>query len=815
MQTGTATLIAALAKRVVSWTKRKVKTDWALDGYGGDTSIDNLSDQVGSPITVTQSLDDGFPNELSTVNGSGAATASIPMAYGQSGMTASAYFSPFRSDSPVYGYNRDIAPITIDAGTVTTNGDEVIRVFTGQMVNTPVQSKARTARIDAISATRLKLSKLIQPPGVWGVGLNATWPILYALHKAGIYVQPPPRAGCRAWIPMSGSMRPMMDDRNTQNFGAYLRDGATNQIFPPNAYLEAGPFTVAQTATCTASKVSVISIFSIPMATGTNLLSQTASTGRIEFYIRGDACDLTYSPHDPLDWPGYPTSPNGLVVFRISNTDTILSSVALTHGYVTVGVDSARKPFVYVNDAAGHTGTFTHGSAVPTDGNWHCVGAAWSFSGKKLWVYLDGVQQTKIDGFVATLTTASLPVTDDFGHYSQPDPSLWSHVPISDVHVTSGATGNPDTTPAWLDTMTWTAGAIVVPSHIELTALVETQPREAWEFIGALAQGELAAIGVDEHDLFKYIPLRYWAQDAQQVSVDTLSTVTNVNELDVSLDYTRVRNIVSVNYSHVTPLNAAATWAVEVSGNASITLVPGITRVTLATTKPSIRIRELPFDPVDAAALVTRPSTAYFCANTIGDGSGIYMTSTSDIVATVVSWNPGSVTIDFNNTSGMTLYVSENMNWGSPLSIDGITVDVSSLSVIVRDTASIATRGERTITISAPAVQSELYAQQLGQSIVDQFGLPLARIEDATVFADPRRQPGDLVTFADAGNTGAAGTWREMVIMHTMDGPNYTQKVSLIKTYPTGIWVSDAEADPAVLAQACVWEGDTVWADDI
>jgi hypothetical protein len=92
-------------------------------------------------------------------------------------------------------------------------------------------------------------------------------------------------------------------------------------------------------------------------------------------------------------------------------------------------------------------------------------------------------------------------------------------IPVAEMHLTAGANANPVTAP-WLASVAFTPDVTMRPSILELVALTETTPREAWEFLGALAQSELAMIRTDELDRFNYLPMSYWAETAQQTVVD-------------------------------------------------------------------------------------------------------------------------------------------------------------------------------------------------------------------------------------------------------------------------------------------------------
>jgi hypothetical protein len=357
-------------------------------------------------FTVEHHLDDGLPWEVSqTAAGSGPATLQLPLAYGRNpsasvaegNRRASQYFSPYNGGSPVSGFDRDVAPVKLDWGLVHAGGQEYIRIFTGQMTN--LKTAGQGAELVAQSATRLKLAKLIQPPAVSArlAGMNGSWPVSYALAQCGVYVSPAPRGGCRWWAPMHGSMWPMLpavtppyqgtDPALTAlNAGGVFGVDNTN----PRPTWVAGPYFLGLNCQLRTARQVRASILTIDLGSGTDLLSQAASAGRVEFWVRGDAADVNECAE------------------RLRQCHDVGRLRVREHrheyrkGHVRGIADAGRlrdgiRRHEYPDAHALHH--------APTDGAWHSVGAAWDISAGKLWVYLDGVEQTS----TVVLTTANLP----------------------------------------------------------------------------------------------------------------------------------------------------------------------------------------------------------------------------------------------------------------------------------------------------------------------------------------------------------------------------------------------------------------------
>lgn len=768
MQTATAAFATAVSRGEVTWAPRRVKTDWALDGYGGADTIDDLSGQIGSPVAVDHGLDDGLPDEVSFVAGLGVSEATIPLRYGRSGLNAAQYLSPWRTDSPVYTYPRDVAPVTVEVGVITSAGPEYVTVFTGQMAGTPV--RGREGAVEAISSSRLALSKLVQPPAVWGYleGANASWPITYAMHASGVYPSPPTLDGCRLHATMHGSAHPNIPNDSS----AYTQIGAVDGtgVTTDPVFCD-GPYVLGFEAACGASRVTDLRWQGVRFADGTDMLSQAGNIGRVEAYIRGDAFDLAYSS----------APATSAFLLKVAN------GLSATTGWVKVGITPDRKLAVVLNDP-GSALTYFYASTnvLPSDGEWHACGWAWNYTGNTMYTYLDGTLRSTTGS--PAFSAAGLPAVEDLRVVDDPGaPFLESLLPVAELQVTSGAQANPAVNGYWMDSATWDQGAVVVPSLLELAAIAETAPREAWELIGSYAQSELAMLRTSEVDQVLYYPPRWWSRDAQQTATDTLSTAVNVGDLTITYDFTKIRNSARVSYTD-TEIPVALTVVARIDD--TFTLAPAETRV----------VRLLPSGPIvwaqqqSAATGLDETTDSYptfmnfFVAYNMNDSS-VHATS-AEISITVTSWTPGEVVVTIANLTGLYWVFSSTKNW-PVVGVVGKQLRQQASSVTVTDDGSVAVRGERSLPISLPAVQTAVDAARVGQYLVDDLGYPVAQIEQARVFGDPRRQPGDRVTFADAANTGADGDWRLHNIAHEIDSPGYTQTVTLRRTRDTGYWLAD------------------------
>jgi hypothetical protein len=793
MRDTSAAFDAAMESGAVTWVRPSVRADWAGDGYGADGSIDDLSGQAGGPIEVIQALDDGLPDAVSFVAGDTVAVATVPMAWGRGGLGPSQYFSPLRADSDVYGYDRDVAPVKIDVGAVTANGQERVRVYTGQMAGTPVKGHAATML--AISATRLTLAALVQPPPIARAfdGLTGTWPVSWTLAECGIYVSPPPRLGCRYWAPMHGSTRafaPPEAPENTIGGGGnqllYTKDGVDLQAPPivpadglpywvDGAYLEAPHFR--------ANTRQVYYGFSVAaMEDGDPLFEAAGAAGRVELMVRGDDINTNTTPGGSGWWDAY--NPNGLLV------EVVLEDPAEATR-VRVGIRrSDRKSTIVVTDAGG-TYSIVGSTPLPTDGAWYGIGAAWDYAANKLWLYYNG----------AVTTSAGLALSEA-NLSADPAGLQWTaHLPFGEVHVTAGAQANPDNYPWVYDAgYAWTAGAAVGRSRLDLVALAEPAPREAWAYLAALAQSELAALRVDEDDVVRYLPLAWWVlNDSVDDPVDALSTDTsagtpgNVGDLSVGWDISKIRNSATVKYKETSIGGPVVTEALYSLPNV-IPLVPGLTAINITFAAPAVSVSDA-YPPValsQAAIDALNPdgvgTQSYVTVNTATDGSGAYYSDADGIIFTVPAvYTAGGIRVTIRNPTALTLYLANDVSVPA-LVIAGVGVHTVDTTVTVTDANSVAIRGERTVAVDAPLAQTRENALWLATAIVGEHAYPMPRVEGVEVFGDPRRQPGDLVRVVDNANTGLDDNFRLVSVKHTVDGARYTQTVTGRRVLPAAVW---------------------------
>jgi hypothetical protein len=814
MQTSLITLGQALRAGAVTWDPL-LYADWADDGYGERGSIDDLSGQAGS-IQVAHSMDDGMPDEVSFLSG-GVPTLRTNLA-GREPLDGTEYFSPFRTDSPIFGYDRDVAGVKLDIAAVTAEGMEDIRVFTGIMRDTPVQGGR--ASLQAASEARVRMSTVVQPQAKArssgadsGIvfGLTATHPVTWALHKAGMDASPPhPDEGVILWMPLHGSGHAYHPETNMdmqQNpdgmLHAYTVSTAHGEDLQAEPVWIRGPYAGASFAEVTTDVVRAFwggtfnfNAANVPKICGIAddgqalMMSRdaydAAAVTRLEFWVRGDVA------------ANVNTTPSGSAIFADTHsiyTGKSAAYVSLSMRYdlslsgFAMGIDSSRNLYIstWDNTAQNHKRT---GPALPSDGEWHFVGLAFSPAGNKVWFNLDGAVTTNT--ISPSIVRANLPASD----YTVDNVlTINTFLPVAEFLLTGypidsdfPTIANPDTGNAWLNDQGWEQRSFVYPSCLQLETLSDPTPSEVWQLIASYARAEYAAMTIDEHDQFHYWPRGYFATVAGQTVAQELTSDYDTAIPQVDLDHTRIRTICRVSYQQTRVAQIVNTEVVEV--REFVAFPPGITEFQVAFDHTAVGVLGGPMELLTATQVGgggLNPQRSYLSLALDADAISGYATST-EAEATILDWWAGGAVIQIVNDYSGPLYLFNTGDTYPFLGVFGRIVSSNRLAVTESYDAGVDVRGERGLTLTLDRIQREIDARRMARRIVVPQSFPTPVIRSVQMFGDPRRQSGDLIQYSDEFKTGAAGKWRVHAVGHTVDGASYTQEVAAQRAELVGTW---------------------------
>lgn len=795
MQDTTSNFVRAATGGSVDWMPPRVFADWLSDGYGAADSIDDLSGVAG-PFTVVHAIDDGLPSDVTFLQAGAAAAVGLGLA-APDGTPPSRYWSRYNADSPYVAYERDVAPAKIDVGLITSAGPEFVRLYTGQMAQLSV--KTGQANLSLLSATRLKLSQSVHPRPVVSSyptyqGANATWPVSWALAQCGVYASPPLRADGVLWVPLHGSgaaFDPSTVDPNDLTnanvdllvgnpvgvAGQRINSAATLVSSDPSWV--AGPYVLGMDASADSAAHGYSGLFSDQTFTGGTLAfwSQSASRGRLEMWVRGDSTAVNSTPGGSGSYGS-----TYLVHFSIlpTGSTTLDAGIRITDRKLTViAFDGVR------------TLTATSTNPLPTDGAWHFCGFAWDVADNTVWVNLDGTANIAVSS--PALTTANMPTSAT--HAAEFDiAGLTGWLPGAEIQLYAGSGADPSESAWGFDVgLEFTPGAVISPSEVELVGILEPSPREAFEFVGSFAQAEQAYTRIDENDVFLYLPRGYFTQATQQATAQELDTNRHASSLDIDADYTKIRNLVAVDYT-LTRIDAIGGSAVDIV--TVVALSPGVTRLQVGLDTTIWRgftgaLHNLTAAEVTAGAS-SSPGSSFFSAYSTSTGTGgVYATSTQ-VSATVVYWDMSTVIIDITNSTSTVWYLVNGSSVAGEdlpyLRFYANAVRQATDAVFASSSASVAIRGPRLLSAQLSALQTRADAVRYAQALVGDLAFPVDVLDAVTMFADPRRQPGDLVSFTDPKDTAVSGSWRTLQIEHRVNGADYQQVARMRRVLPVGEW---------------------------
>lgn len=781
------------------WARLGANGGWTVGA--GDTELHEVG-SVTNLMMATTALRDAGSGALSSATTSSATSTAVMMTLpvrimDRPHMTARRYFSPLNADSPLYGFQRDTAPVELDFNVVTAAGVVATPIFRGQMEAVNLQGE--DGKMPAVSRQRIRLNATVTLPTIQhrrescSVDTLATW----LMSRGGSFAGPGTSPNTIFWAPMYDTTHAFMDGDLSYGLGfRYLTGvGGPFGIQPPMAI--PGPFVGGMFASSSVEQSDMIMVTGdrvrateVPGQTGKfyDYLSQQNTKGRMTFWVRGDAAaENTYvAANDP--------GRNFLFGWVTSHQHPTSGNV----GGISVHIlNSTRQVEVRMGQQSGYGVLAFTGSEIPSDGEWHFVGVSWDWGSGLCRVQVDGWTNSG-SGFGTTPSV--LPTTDAAlyaagGHFfNQP----YSRLPISDMQMETGpecwsGVAFTDFARFWPEATD--INAVYRRTGTYLAAIADATPVTAWDKLAELARSFLISYRCDEEDQFNWLPLDYFGEDDQMTATYVADTEVNAGELAVVPDASKIRNLVTATFMD-TRVDTSRQTVLSLSS--VVTLPKGSTDMTFSLDVPAGEIHGagapytgsvfnltlLTGTQVDNPATI--PADNYATVNTFEDGSGAYLT-TATVTGRIVGYTSTSVTVRFVNKATSEVYLANDGQEVPFLRIMGYGVRAIEANTTVRDTTSIQRRGERPLIAEMPWIHTREVAEEMAGKLLNIITVSRPEIT-VLVVGDPRRKPGQLVMIDDSAETAAAGTWRVLSVTHNGDGPEYTQELKLVQVHSVLIW---------------------------
>jgi len=716
-------------------------------------------------------------------------------------LDASGYFSPLNQFSPIYGFDRDTAPVTMSTNNIAVDGNqtETTRIFTGQM--TGISVSGRTAQATGVSNTRLLLDDAHELPVVygWREGLETDWLAGYLLAQGSQYNGVAPSIYTRWWAPGHGSMHPFVDGSTTY---PECRSWITGRAgsFRRQPDVVDGPFVTAMYAKQTNAETVYTSVVADrnwgtevpgqPDALFKDLLSQQSSTGRLSFWIRGDAADQTPTCVDS-------GNPDDYLLFRATLWNSLPGDV--TTNYVRVNVNPNRNFTVWVGSSIVLTG-----GDLPTDGLWHYCSFMWDYDTGTGKFRRDNLTWNTgvLGGGAEALPSSEAALYNSGGYVGF---AYKAQLPVAEIQLEAGMPYTDDWSRFYPTPTAPSLGVTYRASRQPLAVIAEPTPVQGWTTLQEVSESTLSWMRCNELDAVELVNLDYFGETDQMTvtTLNVLDTDFNAGEINLALDPSRTRNVVTVSF---TDTRVGSNRSPILDMNTALAVPVGTSYATFTLDTPTAEthgaaqwwtatptFQKLTASQISGATPIQNENV--MSVNTLPDGTGTVITS-SDFTARIVDWTSNSIDVQFINNNGKTLYLTNNGDQIPFLRALGYAISQSDGYATTTDTGSIVRRRERALTTGMSWVHDRATAQALSSTLVGILAQPRPMIT-VNVQGDPRRKPGNLCQVVDSTGTAAEGTWRITAIDCNYNGPMFTQDVTLIRVGTTGVW-DESNWDDAV-----------------
>lgn len=498
----------------------RVEFDWYRDGSYAHPYSD-LSTLVQS-VSSDRQMQGDLPREVNTMVGYASAELQCTLAGNRTAdeLSAPRLFSPYETDSPLYGYRVPDTPVRYSRVVYTSDGARIVRQFTGVVRSLEISRDTSEVKITAqdnvdiaqSSVTLPRWARVFTGNGAAARPIDTTWVVEEVLRQSGRPTGPRERADALAYVTCNGGFLPSVGHVGNDFQVPMRRHFITNDVAEPFAYSEDSPYgasyPVLNTGAAGGNGVNVLRRNGANISAARALIVPDAGKGQTPVTVafalwvysngatsgyQGDYFTATLCHLEDFPRPSAQHSDEyhtygaaQLVVYRNGTIDVTVREVADRSG---------RREWTFSRTARLAAG-------------WHYVAAHVDFGntsiGARLWV--DDVAQS----YSSSSGAGGYRYTN-FNPARQGRTNLVQtivNIPSQHVQVYGGATSVTDYVVGQGDAPLTADGkplARATASLTELAYLPDVTMRHGWELLQELANAEFGVVHTDEHGVVNYV----------------------------------------------------------------------------------------------------------------------------------------------------------------------------------------------------------------------------------------------------------------------------------------------------------------------
>lgn len=723
--------------------------DWDRDGY--QSPLADLTTAVND-VTIDRSTTSDLPDEVSLVEGSTIAQATVVLEGTVGGVDVFELFAPYRSDSALFRTDVVTTPAFLLVGFQTSTGRQYAQQILGHIRAVKPDSAARTVELTLLDPADSLRAPITLPPGAMNLTdyltnhhkffINSQAIIDFVLRRNGIYasVAPHPQAqiSCtgHGWLAAEAGR------------SAVPRGAAA--VIPADTWFVPGPFDL--------------------LAVGGVWDNNAAYT---EFFAAG---------------PYIPRAGNGI---GMSAWLKVGNDMGVTAGGWDVFqllplVDNQAYQFVMaINDDGSIAGVMRNNNVetgftqpVPTTTQWQYIGLHFVHNSDGTTTIRYRIGGVTFSGSVTTPLVSS-PVAPFL------QCTAWTMLPWSDFQVWFSPT-DPGLTGAWPGETPLNQADLDTGLN-NMTHLPDVVNADSWTVITDVATAEYALVGFDETGRFSFTSRATTNVNSGTVTetvtadralIDLVTetstdSVRNIVTTETTAGYFNFQNVIveaqSVGQFDTYP--GTTTYQVDLMYGAIGTTTQAVQRLADASWGPTILWGYVIVDfynptvEIDPAADVT-----------------VLFAMTGDRKGTITVRNNSPNYIRFATTGGQPALRVQ----GYLLVLDPTAVENNSRQ------GSVNTYGPRVLALAASPYRQLLSSMRpVAVRLLQQLAFPVPVIDQFTAIGNPTRRVGDTLNLVDPAGHGSIRAGITKLSRHLSSSQGLVDTLTVRPVGPPGVFILD------------------------